>query len=297
MRSARTPSLPELQAFAAAARAGTATGAGAVLGLTQSAVSRSISTLEARLGVRLFHRERQRLRLSDAGRAFLPEAERVLATLDRAALTVMAFGGHRRVLRIACLPTFASLWLIPRLPQMGPEVTFDISTTLAPLDFDRDPRDAAILRGPLPRGQNAMELAPDRLVAVAAPALLPDGPLPDADLPRLPLLQQATRADLWLDWFRDAGIDPIRLLRGPRFEQFGMVLAAARAGMGVALVPEILAAQEIAAGALRPASTRRLDGGAPYLLVWPDRTSDLPAFTAFRAALAPALVAEPAAPH
>lgn len=300
MRHARTPTLAELQSFVACARTGSATAAGAVLGVTQSAVSRSVATLEARLGLRLFHRQRQRLVLADAGRAFLPEAEAVLVSLDRAALAVMAFGGHRAVLRLACLPTFASLWLIPRLAGLArtaPHVTFDLSTTLAPLDFDRDPRDAAILRGPAPGGQNVLELAPDRLVAVAAPALLPAGPLADADLPRLPLLQQTTRPDLWLEWFRDAGLDPLHLLRGPRFEQFGMVIAAARAGMGVALVPEILVGADLAAGHLAAASPRRLTGTAPYILTWPDRSRDLAALAALRDGLAPSLVANRPDPH
>jgi DNA-binding MarR family transcriptional regulator len=77
MRRAYTPTLPELQAFAQAARTGSATRAAQALGLTQSAVSRSLATLEDRLGVRLFHRLRQRLTLSDAGRALLPDAERM----------------------------------------------------------------------------------------------------------------------------------------------------------------------------------------------------------------------------
>jgi DNA-binding transcriptional LysR family regulator len=286
-RHAYTPTLPELQAFAACARQGTATRAGAALGLTQSAISRALGSLEARLGVALFHRVRQRLALSDAGRAFLPEAERMLSDLDRAALTVMSFGGRRDVLRLACLPTFAALWLIPRLAgfaRIAPGISFDVTTTLTPLDFDRDPRDAAILRAEPPlRGAGHDVLLEERLIVVASPALLPDGaPLDDAALSRLPLLQQATRPDLWLDWFRDAGEAPTRILRGPRFEQFGMVLAAARAGLGVALVPEVLVAPDLATGALRAASLRSLVTPTPYVLTAPPRSHALPAFTAFR---------------
>ncbi len=298
-----TPTLPELQAFAACARQGTATRAGAELGLTQSAISRALASLEARLGVALFHRIRQRLALSDAGRAFLPEAERLLADLDRAALTVMSFGGHRDVLRLACLPTFAALWLIPRLAGfalVAPGISFDVTATLTAPDFDRDPRDAAILRAGAPlRGAAQDILLEERLVVVAAPGLLPGRDFPeDAALARLPLLQQATRPDLWLDWFRDAGAAPTRILRGPRFEQFGMVLAAARAGLGVALLPEVLVAPDLASGALRRASPRSMVTATPYVLMAPPRSHDLPAFAAFRkwllaADAPPPLVAEP----
>ncbi|MFV0491315.1 MAG: LysR substrate-binding domain-containing protein [Pseudorhodobacter sp.] len=282
-RRGYTPTLPELQAFTAAARTGSATRAGLALGLTQSAISRALASLEARLGVALFHRIRQRLTLSDAGRALLPEAEKMLADLDRAALTVMSFGGHRDVLRLACLPTFAALWLIPRLQDFAtkaPAITVDLTATLTPIDFDRDPRDAAILRGPIPGADILLE---ERLVVVAAPALLPaGGPLDDAALSRLPLLQQATRPDLWLDWFRDAGESPTRILRGARFEQFGMVLAAARAGLGVALVPEVLVAPDLAAGGLCLASARSLETPTPYVLTAPGRSHEIPAFTRFR---------------
>ena len=287
MRHAYTPSLPELQAFVQAARTGTATRAAAALGLTQSAISRALTSLEARLGVALFHRIRQRLVLSDAGRALLPEAERMLADLDRAALTVMSFGGHRDVLRLAVLPTFAALWLIPRLSgfaAIAPQVTFDMTATLAPLDFERDPRDMAIIRAQPPlRGAAYDLLAEERLVVVAAPALLPQAqPLQDHALARLPLLQQATRPNLWLDWFHQAGLDPITILRGARFEQFGMVLAAARAGQGLALVPDIFAAPDLACGALRLASTRSMTSATPYVLTYPARSLDIAAFRHFR---------------
>ena len=287
MRHAYTPSLPELQAFVQAARLGTATRAAAASGLTQSAISRALNSLEARLGVALFHRIRQRLVLSDAGRALLPEAERMLADLDRAALTVMSFGGHRDVLRMAVLPTFAALWLIPRLPgfaAIAPQVTFDISATLTPLDFERDPRDMAIIRAQPPlRGASFDLLAEERLIVVAAPGLLPkSGVLADAALARLPLLQQSTRPDLWLDWFRHAGLDPITILRGARFEQFGMVLAAARAGLGLALVPEVFVAADIASGALVLASPRSITSSTPYVLTYPERSLEIAAFRQFQ---------------
>jgi LysR family transcriptional regulator, glycine cleavage system transcriptional activator len=287
MRHAYTPTLPELQAFVQAAKTGTATRAAAALGLTQSAISRALTTLEARLGVALFHRIRQRLVLSDAGRALLPDAERMLADLDRAALTVMSFGGHRDVLRLAVLPTFAALWLIPRLASFAaraPQVTLDMTATLTPLDFERDPRDVAIIRAQPPlRGAELDILIEERLVVVAAPGLLPSvGVLDDTDLARLPLLQQATRPNLWLDWFLNAGLDPITILRGARFEQFGMVLAAARAGLGLALVPEVFAAPDLATGALRLASARSMTSATPYALTYPQRSLEIAAFCQFR---------------
>jgi LysR family transcriptional regulator, glycine cleavage system transcriptional activator len=280
MRRAYTPSLPELQAFVQAAKTASATQAGDALGLTQSAISRSLASLEARLGVQLFVRARQRLTLSDAGRAFLPQAQAILAQLDAAALGVMSFGGQRQVIRIACLPSFAAVWLIPRLATFmaaHPDVAVDVSATLTPLDFATDARDAAIVRGPVSGPCDV--LADERLIVVAAPHLAATL-LDDAAIARLPLLQQATRPDLWLQWFGTG-----QVARGPRFEQFGMVLAAARAGLGVGLVPQVLAAPDIATGTLRQASARTMATQTPYVLTYAQRSQENAAFVALRAHL------------
>lgn len=287
MRYAYIPTVNELHAFCACARAGSATRAASELNLTQSAVSRSLGTLEDRLGVRLFHRVKQRLVLSEAGRAFRREADRILADLGQAAMTVMAFGGHSKVLRLAVLPTFAKIWLTPRLKDFrarAPDITFDIVSRLEAVDFEIDPFDAAIQRSDmLPANAELMPLMEERLVVVAAPGLTSArGGLADEELARLPLLQQTTRPNLWLDWFRDAGIDARSVLRGDRFEQFDMVIVAAISGLGIALVPEVLAEGEIAAGRLVRASERRLVVGEPYSLIYPARSAEIAGFAAFR---------------
>jgi LysR family glycine cleavage system transcriptional activator len=291
MRYAYIPTINELHAFCACARTGSATRAAGELNLTQSAVSRSLGTLEDRLGVRLFHRVKQRLVLSEAGRAFRREADAILAGLGQAAMNVMAFGGHSRVLRLAVLPTFAKIWLAPRLKDFRaivPDVTFDIVSRLEPVDFEADPFDAAIQRSDmLPANAELVPLMDEQLVVVAAPGLIAGliegrGGLADAELARLPLLQQTTRPTLWLDWFRDAGIDARSVLRGDRFEHFDMVIAAAISGLGIALVPEVLAEAEIEAGRLARASERRLVVGAPYSLIYPARSLETGGFIAFR---------------
>ena len=287
MRRSYTPTIGELEAFRALAQAGSATRAAQTLGLTQSAVSRSLQSLEERLGVRLFHRVRQRLILSDAGRSFLRDAERILAEIDGAVLTVMSFGGREQLLRLVALPTFASAWLIPRLPrfaEIAPGITIDVTSALGPVDFSRTPADAAIQRLELrSRGAEAIALLDETLIVVASPQIAGhSGQLTDAELARLPLLQQATRPDLWLRWFQAAEMDAVSILRGPRFEHFGMVLAAARAGLGAALVPHLLVEEEIATGRLVRASSRSLDGGSPYGLIYPPQQTDNPSFTVFR---------------
>jgi len=275
-RARHTPTVAELSALVACARLGTAAAAAETLGLTPSAVSRSIRGLEDRLGVALFARRRQRLVLSDAGRALVRDAEAILGQIDASARMVMAFGGSGAVLRLAVLPTFAAAWLIPRLAdfaRIAPEVSLDLTAELGPVDFDAGPFDAAIQRADLARpGTVVTPLAAERLVVVAAPALAGAGLLDPAAVARLPLIQQSTRPRLWADWFAAAGAVPEPAHpRGPRFAQFGMILAAARAGMGAAILPDIFVAEALADGSLALLSQTALPGPSPYALIRPDR--------------------------
>ncbi|MBB6466262.1 LysR family transcriptional regulator [Aminobacter carboxidus] len=286
MRRSYVPTIAELEAFRACASLGTTIRAADQLGLTQSSVSRSIGQLEDRLGVALFHRVRQRLALSDAGRRFARDAETILDALHQAAVRTMAFGGQSDVLSIAVLPTLADRWLIPRLAGFHAahqQVAIDLAVRLEMVDLETEPFDAAIQRGPAEPGQpGVVRLFDEELVVVASPTLL-DGraALDDAELAALPLLQQSTRPTLWLQWFQAAGIDPRTTLRGHRFEQFSMVVEAAVAGLGVALVPEVLAERELASGRLVMASPNRLAGEVPYRLAFRPGSEDRPGLREF----------------
>src|SRR5438874_10202810 len=110
------PPVPVLMAFEAAARLQSVTAAAAELKLTQSAVSRQIGALEARLGARLFVREKRTIRLTDAGEAYAREVRRGLDVIANASL---AFGANPQggSLNLAVLPTFGARWLAPRLPH------------------------------------------------------------------------------------------------------------------------------------------------------------------------------------
>jgi LysR family glycine cleavage system transcriptional activator len=276
MRTHYTPSIQELRAFVACGELGSASRAAEALSLTQSAVSRAVRALEDRLGVRLFHRVRQRLLLSDAGRAMLRDAAAILDDLDASARMVMAFGGGEQVLRLAVLPTFATTWLIPRLAdfqRLSPETAIDLTSALGPVDFQDSPFDAAIQRAALARaGTEVVPLMDERLIVVGAPSLA-GSPLSPAELAGFPLIQQATRPRLWADLFAAAGLGPLERLRGPRFEHFDMVIAAARAGLGLALLPDIFVRQDIADGALVQVVDRTLAGPSPYALIYPSARS------------------------
>ncbi|MGB0844856.1 MAG: LysR substrate-binding domain-containing protein [Alphaproteobacteria bacterium] len=285
-RSNYTPSVQELRALVTCGDLGSVSRAADTLNLTQSAVSRSIRTLEERLGVQLFHRVRKRLQLSDAGRAMVHDARDILQALDRSAKMAMAFGKGGDVLRLAVLPTFAATWLIPRLPEFiasHPNVSIDLTSALHPVDFDESSFDAAIQRSTMARnGTKVVELLNETLIVVAAPSLVPgERTLSCTDLRSFPLIQLATRPELWDDWLAQETAESFERLQGPRVQHFDMVISAAQAGLGVALLPDIFAEQAIKTGMLRKVHLRGLSGPAPYALIRPKVYEDSITMDAF----------------
>jgi LysR family glycine cleavage system transcriptional activator len=285
-RPGYTPSIQELRALVLCAETGSASRAAEMLNLTQSAVSRAIRNLEERLGVRLFRRLRQRLVLSDAGRALVRDSRDILDRLESSARMVMSFGDGGEVLRLAALPTFAAMWLIPRLPHFArrhPQVSIDLTAVLGPVDFEDSPFDAALQRAEFARpGSSVTPLVDESLIVVAAPALVPASETPaPQDLLRWPLIQQATRPGLWSEWFALAGAPALDRLRGPRLQHFDMVIAAAQAGLGIALLPDIFATSALGSGSLRQVSPLVLPGRWPYCLIRPEGDGESPALAAF----------------
>lgn len=274
-RQSYTPSVQELRALVTCGDLGSVSRAAVALNLTQSAVSRSIRSLEERLGVCLFNRVRKRLHLSDAGRAMVHESRAILEHIDSSARMIMAFGGGGDVLRLGVLPSFATHWLIPRLPEfltLHPEVSIDLASTLHPVDFEESPFDAVIQRAVMARKDtDVFSLTEESLITVASPGLVAnDHELSGDDLARYQFIQLATRPEMWDDWFAHAGIVRTERLQGPRFEHFDMVISAAQAGMGVALLPDIFVQQAIASGTLRQLHSQVLNGPTPYALIRPN---------------------------
>ena len=292
----KIPSLHALASFDAAARHQSYTRAAQELSLTQSAISRQIGALEEFLGVDLFRRTRHGVMLTEAGTQYARQIAPRLQALERDTLDAM--GGHssfsRSSLSLAAVPTFATRWLIPRLPDFytrHPEVLVHIETRTRPFMFSDADFDAALYAGTPAQlaqwaGTHNQALLPEQVVPVCSPALLAGQPAltPEA-LTQTPLLQQSTRAMAWRDWFIHAGVpDTLALpqaMAGPRFEQFSMTIAAAAAGMGVALVPRLLVEPELARGELVIANTLQSPIERHYYLVHPEGRSPSPGLQAF----------------
>ncbi|WP_161556129.1 LysR family transcriptional regulator [Mangrovicoccus ximenensis] len=197
------PSHAALLAFESAARHMSFTRAAEDLAITQSGISRQISSLETLLGVRLFERAGSRLILTEPARAYLAEVTAALDMIERASVNCVRGATLEDALRICVHPTFASRWLAPRLSRFlaaNPDTVVDLESTVQDLDFGEARIDIAILRG---RGAwaraRAQELFREELAVVAAlgigPAVPPAGVI---DFDSFPSLQNASRPDLWL---------------------------------------------------------------------------------------------------
>ena len=281
------PDITTLQAFECAARHGSFTQAAAELNLTQSAVSRQIKDLEGQIGVLLFERVRQRVILSDAGQKFLPEVRRLLTQSEELMVRAMASARSESTLSIASLPTFGSRWLTPRLPDFlkrHPGTVINIASRSQPFDFEEQNFDLAIHYGqPVWAHATCSYLCSEIIVPVASPPLFAANPVATPeDLGARPLLQLATRPKLWAQWFEANGIDSQGAYRGNRFDQFSMVIEAATAGLGFALLPRYLIEQELTAGTLRIVLDRPMQTENSYYLAIPEGKLENPISHAFR---------------
>ncbi|MFN3647813.1 MAG: LysR family transcriptional regulator [Gemmobacter sp.] len=283
------PSLSLLTAFEAVLRTGSTAAAARELDLTQGAVSRLVQNLETQVGTALFLRERRRLIPTEAARAYGRDISRALDLIARASMELAANPGGG-ILSLAILPAFGTRWLAPRLPSFltaHPGITINLATRLKRFNFAAEGFDAAIHFGSDDwRGAGHLHLFDETLVACAAPAFLAAHPVATpADLLALPLLQIETRPTAWPDWFRAHGVSAPPP-RGMLFDQFAPMTQAAIHGLGIALLPEFLAAPDLAEGRLAPVCGGAVAGSGSYWLVWPETRADYPPLVAFRAWLA-----------
>ena len=290
----KIPSTQALACFEAAARHESYTRAAQELALTQSAVSRQITALEAFLGVALFRRTRHGVALTPAGANYWRQVARRLQGLERDTLDVMARQSHGGSLVLAAVPTFATRWLIPRLPQLAqryPDLVVHIETSTRPFLFAETEFDAALYAGTPEQvanwpGVRALRLLSEDVLPVCSPAWLraqglpPQGLEPQA-LAGLPLLQQSTRPYGWRQWFDAMGVEAPAAMEGPRYELFSMLAVAATCGLGLALMPPLLIEAELARSELVAACPRPLHGERGYYLVTPVQ-DDPPVLHAFR---------------
>jgi len=248
------PPLDGLTAVLAAIRAGSFTAAAEELGLTHGAVSRRIQSVERWLGTPLFERHARGVRATPAGQRFAREVEQALATISQSA-------EHWRppreleTVRISVVPSFAKLWLLPRLRALQgtpPELRIELLVEHRLANLEGREVDLAIRygAGAWP-GLRTRLLLRETLFPVAAAEIARRlGPRASAErIAQEPLLHDSDTAQ-WRAWLLSCGQRYRPRARDRRFEDYDLVLAAAEAGLGIALLRAPLAASVLASGRL-----------------------------------------------
>lgn len=299
----KIPSLGALAAFESAARHQSFTAAADELAVTQSAVCRQIATLEDFVGVKLFRRTRRGVLLTEAGVNYSRSVRDRLDDVERDTLEVMAKGGLGGSLELGVVPTFATQWLVPRLPdfqRQHPGITLHLVPRTRPFLFEDSTLHATIYAGPAGwPGTEAQLLMHEAMVAVASPQLVA-GNLAPAELAGYTLLQASTRPHAWRQWFAAQGVAVPNDMAGPRMELFSMLAKAAVHGLGVALIPRLLIEDDLAAGTLRQVVPFEWISDRSYYLISPQAPTQRLALAAFsqwlQAQSAPYRAGWPAAP-
>ncbi|WP_434033305.1 LysR substrate-binding domain-containing protein [Cupriavidus sp. a3] len=287
----RSPSMSELHAFAAAAKLGSFTRAADTLCVTQGAISRAIARLEEHFGQPLLQRNAHRLVLTDAGRQLLDAVAEPLAAIENASAALLA-GDRRHRLTLSVVPTLASVWLVPRLPDFHrrhPEIHLDFVPYQRDEDLSGATPDAAILAGEAGKwpGLQADYVIGREMVPVCHPdrarARREAGRWQTpAELLQEPLLYHTSAPANWQNWLRAAGVPNAAPMLSTAFDQVSILIQAVRADMGVAVLQRCLVRDEIAAGRVFAPFDLPISLQRGYFLCAPRERRDHPALNRFR---------------
>ena len=286
----RPPSLRAVAAFEAAARHASFTRAADELNLTPGAISHAIKALETRLGQRLFRREGRSVNLTAEGRTLAARVRLSLGLLADAFDTSPWRSRDRLV--VSTLASVATRVLLPHLDELKsalPGVTLDFRCGNALADFDRV--DVAVRFGPGGwSGVQSRFLGPEHLVPVASPAYLEATARPagQADLRTHTLIHHPESS--WRLWLDPAEPDPTEAAAALHLDDTGLVIEAAKAAAGIALVRERIARAEIASGKLVPLFDRAVPAEYSYWAVWRGSSPKTDLIAAFIDAISPLFV-------
>jgi LysR family glycine cleavage system transcriptional activator len=246
--SKRLPSLNGLRTFEVAARHLNFRLAAEELGVTQGAVAQQVRGLEAELGIKLFERLPRSLALTGEGRSYIAAVSRAF---DIVAEATASLRPQPVRLTISVTPTFASKWLIPRLPDfmaLHPNVDLHILATERISSFQADGVDLAVRYGQPPFGAGLQVdlLFEQEIIAVCSPLLMKGQPAPRSaeDLSHVVLLHDTH--NFWPEFIEKClGGNPAIASKGVSFSQTSHAIEAAIAGQGIALANKYFVLKDI----------------------------------------------------
>ncbi|MBZ9792217.1 LysR family transcriptional regulator [Rhizobium sp. 3T7] len=285
----RLPSLNGLRVFEVVTRHLNFRLAAEEIGVTQGAVAQQIRGLEAELGLKLFDRLPRTLALTEAGQSYVTNIRRAFELISEATETLKP---EPLRLTISVTPTFASKWLIPRLPDFTathPNIDLRILASDRIANFQTDAVDLAVRHGRPPFGPNLnAELLFDHvIIAVGSPLLVEKlgRPSQGGNFSRYPLLHDGH--DFWPQFLALAfPATPLTGAKNIRFNQTSLAIEAAIAGQGLALTSTFFVEDDLAAGRLLRVLPTELTVGTDFYVVSPRKPRHLASVAAVRSWLA-----------
>lgn len=281
----KLPPLPALRAFEAVARLGSVTRAAEELHVTHSAVSHQVRQLEEYLGIALIDRSARRMHLTPDGRVYAYQIRQSLQQIGGMTerITQRAQSEH---LTIAVLPSFATHWLIPRLPsfwQEYPDWQIELVAGLDMTDFDQSPVDCAIRFGEVSMHGLRSELMMGEWQLLVAAAHNPnyyfDQSAQEAFAQGTALLVNEDVSS----WSIAAGIDNPTPHEPLVVNDSNVALEAVRMGViGCTLMRWSIAAHWVQQGLLKQVTPHMAQHVSAYHLVWPNRSHDSAKLNVFK---------------
>ena len=255
-------SLAELEAIAAVARHGGFRAAARELGMSSSALSHAVATLEERMSVRIFNRTTRSVTLSDAGERFVAEVAPALTAIDKAIENAgMSSSAVSGTLRLNMAPGAARMLLVPLILEYGrryPNVEVDIVTDNALVDVIGKGFDAGVrLAEMIPSDMVAIPIVPTiRSLVVGSPAYFHDRPRPrvPGDLLQHRCIRARMGSGKVYRWEFERRGEAL-LIDAPGnliLDEGDLMLSAALDGAGLAYISQPSAADHIAKGNLIP---------------------------------------------
>jgi LysR family transcriptional regulator, glycine cleavage system transcriptional activator len=278
-----------LVGFATVARTLSLARAAEQLNLSASAISKQLRELERFLDCELIERSTRSVSLTAEGRDYVIAIQESLGRIEEATLRLRAKHSMSNHLDVAVSPTFCNHWLIPRLASFyarHPGVTLNLQTAIgvpspaalkadcaisfcetAPSEFDAEPILALTL----------MPIASHKLIGK-------DGTRNwRKTLCAFPLLGQLTLPDAWREFLAQVGLEASATREGPRYQLLTLGHQATLVGLGIALLPDYVAREDLRAKRLVRIGDGTYRPKASYQLLAPARMRESEALSAFRA--------------
>jgi LysR family glycine cleavage system transcriptional activator len=280
------PSLNFLNTFESVARHLSFTNAAKELFVTQAAVSHQIKALEEYLGVKLFHREKRKVLLTDEGQKLLPSVVSGLQGIADSLDNIRNYETEDTIV-VGVGSSFSANWLVHRLGafyQKYPEVNLHLKISNNDPAFGADGTDLAVVWG---KGDWQGLMCEKLMVVEFTPVCSPDllkktHPLKaPEDLIHYPLLDDPDY-NIWQEWMEEAGIPERKYKRRTVIRDSNVLIHSTLEGHGISLCAVGIVQEYLDSGRLIRPFELSITGGGFYYLVYPEKALRKPLVRLFK---------------